>query len=412
MNRRAIFRAPLTLLMLLPVLGAAPAVEELPHWTDEVEAMFRSLPLGAVDLSNVADADASGGRAAKVSRQTGYVNSWHNYRTLSPGDYRATFRLKVSDNTSPQPIFWLIVENANVDRRLRANEFAAAGKYQDFDLPFSITRPTLVSTPVRGLPGDVEGWADRVTITMLRRYGDRQQLRLLGYQTAKFTLPADASGVLLVRGVYHEFWHADEAFKAFGPQTSSAVFAVQVGPALRGFPESLEALGRSRLVVLADVPAAALTVQQRAMLEAYVEGGGGLLVLGGPYVFGLGDWHTSEILAGLLPVVTEQHYDVVECDPPQRLEIAPAWKTGQAAGPATMPVVIFRHRLRLKPGAEVMVSAGGEPLIVAGKAGRGRVVAVLATPLGEVAGDETAWWDWPGWPGLLTHIGEWASGKK
>ncbi|HEY5315943.1 MAG TPA: hypothetical protein VIK18_25660, partial [Pirellulales bacterium] len=240
--------------------------------------MMRSLPPGAPDLSNVADPDASGGRAAKVSRQTGDVNSWHNYRTLPPGDYRATFRLKVSDNTSPQPIFWLIVEGGNVDHWLRANEFAAAGKYQDFDLPFRLTRPTLVSTPVRGKAGDVEGWADRVTITTLRRYGDREQLRLLGYQAPQFTLPAGASGVLLVRGLYHQFWHADQTLAAFDPQLSCAVFANQVGPALRGFPESLVDLGRVRLVVLADVPAGALTAQQRAMLEAYVHGGGGLLV--------------------------------------------------------------------------------------------------------------------------------------
>ncbi|HEY5315545.1 MAG TPA: hypothetical protein VIK18_23645, partial [Pirellulales bacterium] len=68
--------------------------------------------------------------------------------------------------------------------------------------------------------------------------------------------------------------------------------------------------------------------------------------------------------------------------------------------------------LRPKPGAEVVASAGGEPLILAGKAGRGRVVAVLATPLGEVADHETAWWDWPGWPGLLSRVADWAGGRK
>ena len=81
----------------------------------------------------------------------------------------------------------------------------------------------LVSTPIRQFAGDVNGWADRVTISTVRRFGDRRQLQLLGYKAPQFQLPADASGVLLVHGLYHEFWHTAEAITALGPQSACAV---------------------------------------------------------------------------------------------------------------------------------------------------------------------------------------------
>ena len=100
--------------MAILLAGAAPAADELPAWTDEVEAMYRGLPAGVDDNSNVADPDASGGRAVEVTRQTGNITSWHNYRTLPPGDYLARFRLKVSDNKSSQIVFQLDVENTGM----------------------------------------------------------------------------------------------------------------------------------------------------------------------------------------------------------------------------------------------------------------------------------------------------------
>lgn len=373
--------------------------------------MLRSLAPGAADLSNVADPDASGGRAAEVSRRTGYVNSWHNYRTLEPGDYEAVFRLKVSDNQSPHVIFHLVIENGGAQRPVRANEFTAPRRYQDFTVPFSITRPALVSTPIRGTAGDVTGWADRVTIKMLRRYSDHEQLRLLGITLPKLSLPASASGVLVVRGLYHEFWHTEEALAALRPQLSCVVRIGAVEATLRGFPDSPAGLARSRLVVLAGVPAAAVSLEQRAMLEAFVHAGGGLLVLGGPYAFGLGDWHTSDILSELLPVSLATHYDLVKCSPPGEWNVSPSWLPSDS-GPAEKPVVFYRHRLSPKSGTEVVVTAGGEPLVVAGHAGRGRVVAVLATPLGEPSAGELPWWQWSDWTKLFARFGHWAAGGE
>ena len=125
---------------------------------------------------------------------------------------------------------------------------------------------------------------------------------------------------------------------------------MQVGPTLVGFPESLEALGRFRLLVLADVPAAAFTIQQLAMIEAYVLGGGGLLVLGGPYAFGLGDYQQSEILCELLPVVVDKHYDLIRCQPADSWKVAHGWQPEQSTGARVLRWLSIGTGCKLKTG--------------------------------------------------------------
>lgn len=227
------------------VLCAVAAADPVPlyHSRDEIENLTREIPRGAPNLAIVADPDASGGRAVEAGPRVGPQNSSDNFRLLEPGDYVATFRLKVADNTSPQVVFYLRAEGANAQRRVRANEFAAAGKYQDFDVPFDLTRPTLVATPVLSRPGNIVVWADCMTMTMRHRYGDYRQLELLGYKPPHFTLPANAAGVLVVRGLYHEFWHIEDGLAAIGAQASCVLYVGSVKVSLRGFPR----LQRERL---------------------------------------------------------------------------------------------------------------------------------------------------------------------
>src|SRR5262249_40279596 len=71
----------------------------------------------------------------------------------------------------------------------------------------------------------------------------------------------------------------------------------------RGLPARAE-LDRYDLVVLSDVPRAALTDGQLQQLDAFVRGGGGLMMAGGPSSFGSGGWAGSRLEA-LLPVRLE-----------------------------------------------------------------------------------------------------------
>ena len=69
-----------------------------------------------------------------------------------------------------------------------------------------------------------------------------------------------------------------------------------------GFPETAEALGRFKAIVLSDIEASFFTPAQLALIGDFVKTrGGGLLMLGGVNSFNLGGYENTE-MAGLLPV--------------------------------------------------------------------------------------------------------------
>lgn len=242
--------------------------------------------------------------------------------------------------------------------------------------------------------------------------GDDAALKAREYHPpASFALADGPPSVFLARGLYHEYWRLPEIVPFLGGTLSSgAVVVNETGASIRDFPTEHTVLARHRICVLANVPAAALTLEQRAMLEEFVKVGGGLIVLGGPYSFHAGGYHDSEILARLLPVTLTTSADLLACTPPQPLK---------SAGPNTLaadllagsaPVVLHRHALAAKKGATVQVTAGAAPLIVTTTYGRGRVVAVLATPLGDAPATMTPWWAWDKWPVLMLRLLNWAAG--
>jgi uncharacterized membrane protein len=103
--------------------------------------------------------------------------------------------------------------------------------------------------------------------------------------------------------------------------------AVDVRPA-RALP-ARPALDRYDLVVLSDVPRAALPDRAVAALEGFVHDGGGLLVAGGADAFGSGGWQGSRLEA-MLPVLL----DLPERSDEATLALALAIdKSGSMAGP-------------------------------------------------------------------------------
>jgi len=70
---------------------------------------------------------------------------------------------------------------------------------------------------------------------------------------------------------------------------------------------------------------------------------------------------------------------------------------------AARPRNLYYHDVQPKPGATVLLTAGGKPVLTVWKCGRGTVYAMTGTPLGESV-DGTAWWKWDGWQTLLGRI--------
>ncbi|HPD14065.1 MAG TPA: glutamine amidotransferase [Planctomycetota bacterium] len=171
------------------------------------------------------------------------------------------------------------------------------------------------------------------------------------------------------------------------------------------FPDTWDQLRALDVLALDDVHAFALGPQRRAMVAAFVRAGGGLLVCGGYWNLSLGADHNTA-LADLLPVRIQKYRDIL-CDS-RGLAL-------KAEKPAFFGNVDFGSPVHaytvdtspLKPGVEVLATAGGRPAIVAATAGRGRIITILMNPCGDPAPGTRPYWQWPQWPQVLAACVKW-----
>lgn len=162
------------------------------------------------------------------------------------------------------------------------------------------------------------------------------------------------------------------------------------------------------VIVLANVDVLAFKEPRLTRLKEFVANGGGLVVLGGECAFTRGGY-TNTPLAELLPV-----------DFPF-MHMIPRYLDGlaltRAPGATWLPTVtgsaaaFYVQTLVPKPGATVQMLAGDKPAIISGNYGKGRVVAVALTAMGEPPAGKTAFWDWPDWPRVLGAAIDWAAGN-
>ena len=183
---------------------------------------------------------------------------------------------------------------------------------------------------------------------------------------------------LLLFGFYANFF----GFEAMFPTLDFTVVSapppgiVDVPPASR--------MGEYRYVFLGDVNEESVRPMM-ARLAAYVRNGGTLVVGGGPFAYGCGGY-TGSFIEEMLPVTTFP-FDcrpACEADPDGRTAVA------FSAGDAKL---FWIHKLPVKPGAEVLLKAGDDPLLVRGRYGHGTVYAFLGAPIGDEARDAKAFWN-------------------
>lgn len=75
-------------------------------------------------------------------------------------------------------------------------------------------------------------------------------------------------------------------------------------------------------------------------------------------------------------------------------------------------VVNYRHLVKPKPGATVLLAGSkGEPLLVGGQYGKGRVVVFTGTVLGEPPPGQAGFWESPAWADLLAAAIQWAGAE-
>jgi hypothetical protein len=158
---------------------------------------------------------------------------------------------------------------------------------------------------------------------------------------------------------------------------------------------------------MAGSPLMTFRPPERDRLRGLVEAGGRLLLLGGPYGFGSGDWHLSDLLAPLYPAELSGRFDLQPVGAERAAHLEPAGALLRHLDWSKPPVVLWQHVMKPKPDATVYVKSGPHPAIVSRPYGEGKVTFITAAPLGDAPAGQTAFWDWPEWPKLMkTVVGE------
>ncbi len=196
--------------------------------------------------------------------------------------------------------------------------------------------------------------------------------------------------------------------------------------AAEGFPFTSEGLSRYRALILSDIGANTLLLPQAVWLRGetvpnrlslirdFVAGGGGLVMAGGYLSFqgidGRARWRRTAVEEAL-PVRCLPHDD--------RLEVPEGFVAEPAHGHPVLeglgepwPALLGANEVIAKEDAEVIARlpghAGGHPLLVLGRHGKGRSVAWTS--------DIGPHWlperfvRWPGYARLWTNILGWVSG--
>lgn len=192
--------------------------------------------------------------------------------------------------------------------------------------------------------------------------------------------------------------------------------------AAREFPLSLAALEAYDAVMLSDIGANTLLLHPDTFVRSvplpnrldlirdYVAGGGGLVMIGGYLTFqgieAKGKWAGSAVEEAL-PVSLFHRDDRVEA--PQGV-VPRVEKNHPILGGVTgdWPALLGYNQVVPKPGSDVVVSVGADPLIVAGTYGKGRS-AVFTSDCGPHWAPPP-FVDWAGYATVWNGIANWVAG--
>lgn len=196
-----------------------------------------------------------------------------------------------------------------------------------------------------------------------------------------------------------------ESFDVYGHSSGYCGY----GKTLGDFPRSFDELCRYHAIVITGCRAGALRGKSQERLREWVRNGGGLLITGGVQCFGQGAYHGT-LLEDLLPATVAETPDLTRTPPRTALTPTDAGRRlfGDAVPWLQKPRLLYAHLgLQLKEGAEVLIEAADQPMLVRHSYGKGRVALFAGTVCGEPELGELPFWDWDGWPLVLSHVLAW-----
>lgn len=188
------------------------------------------------------------------------------------------------------------------------------------------------------------------------------------------------------------------------------------------FPKSKEEMDRFDVVVLSDIGAnsfllcdetflrSELTVNRLQVLADFVEAGGGLVKVGGYMSFSGIDGKARfgmSPLAPVLPVEMLKTDDRVEVPEGLTANVVEPDHPVLGGSTSNWPPLLGYNQTIAKPGSRVVSEFNGDPLLVVGEYGAGRVVAFTSDLAPHWAPPEFIHWECYGqlWDGIVS----WAS---
>jgi len=190
------------------------------------------------------------------------------------------------------------------------------------------------------------------------------------------------------------------------------------------FPHTAAELSKYDVIVLSDIGTNSFllpietwlqgksTPNRLKLLAEWVESGGALIMAGGYLSFQ--GFEAKARFAGsaverVLPVTCLTHDDRVEAPEGAQPVILDANHPVLAGVPAGMPALLGYNKVVLKPGATLVASVGGDPLIATTQVGKGRSL-VWTSDIGPHWCPEP-FVQWNGFAPLMSNMIDWVTGK-
>ncbi len=190
------------------------------------------------------------------------------------------------------------------------------------------------------------------------------------------------------------------------------------------FPAAAGALAGYDTIVLSDIGSnsflltddtflrSQVTANRLQLVADFVAAGGGLVKVGGYMSFTGIDARARygmSPLAAVLPVELLPYDDRIEAPQGITPELLAADHPAIGATPAAWPILLGYNRTIAKPAATTIAAVGGDPLLVVGTHGKGRVAAFTSDLAPHWA--PPAFLNWEGYPTLWTSLLSWTSAR-
>ena len=273
-------------------------------------------------LQVISDPNASNGQATQTNGSTLSTNNNQASAMNPAGTYLLTLRARTTSSTVSDCSFWQHnaggedIDYYSINGSFSTHTLTPAQGYQIFT-----TTVTAGETPagfgfVAFNLSTFNGLVvDYMSITPISILSDAARLPLQNGQTAwPATPPSPQShsglNVWYANGLYEEYYQLENAMNGLGSVNLSLgkpdEYFGEAGFNGTAFPADAQTMVNQDLVIIANQPAlaawncAAGSFGWRDWLRGYVQQGGHVLFLGGPYGFGRGGWG-SDLVRGYFP---------------------------------------------------------------------------------------------------------------